>query len=431
MKKRFYIEDAADHVGAQVTIEGWLAGKRSSGKIMFLEVRDGTGFMQCVMSRNDVGDDMFARADALTQESSLRITGTISEDSRAPGGYELSASGIETISVAQEYPISRKEHGTSFLMDNRHLWIRSSKQFAVLRVRATAMAAARGRLDSMGFLELDTPILTPAACEGTTTLFETDYFGEKAYLGQSGQLYNEATAMAFGRVYCCGPAFRAEKAKTRRHLIEFWQIEPEVAFADLDDVMDLEEELVSAMVAEILRGRARELAILERDTSLLEKVVPPFPRISYTEAVEMLNRAGHHFEWGADFGAEDETVLSNEFDRPFFVHRYPREVKPFYMEDDPEDPRVTLSVDMLAPEGYGEIVGGGQRLADLDKLEKRVDEEKMPRQDYEWYLDLRRYGSVPHGGFGLGVERFVAWVCGIPHIRETIPFPRMLQRLRP
>ncbi len=431
MRKRYYIEDAADYVGTKVTIEGWLVGKRSSGKILFLEVRDGTGFMQCVMSRGEVGDEAFDLADSLTQESSIRVTGTVSEDSRAPGGYELSATAVELVQLALEYPITRKEHGTSFLMDHRHLWIRSSKQFAVLRIRATVMAAARAYLDSLGFLELDTPILTPAACEGTTTLFETNYFGEKAYLGQSGQLYNEATAMAFGRVYCCGPAFRAEKAKTRRHLIEFWQIEPEIAYATLDDVMDLEEGLVSAMVTEVLRKRSRELGILDRDTSVLSKVAPPFPRISYTEAVDMLNSAGHSFEWGADFGAEDETVLSQRFEQPFFVHRYPRAVKPFYMEDDPKDPAVTLSVDMLAPEGYGEIVGGGQRLMDLDELEKRVDAENMPRADYEWYLDLRRYGSVPHGGFGLGIERFVTWVCGIAHIRETIPFPRMLQRLRP
>lgn len=431
MRKRYYIEDMSTYVGSEVTVEGWLAGKRSSGKILFLQVRDGTGFIQCVASRGDVGDESFESVDALTQESSLRVTGTVSEDARAPGGYEISVSGLEVVHVAQEYPITRKEHGTSFLMDHRHLWIRSSRQFAVLRVRATAMSAARGYLDSLGFLELDTPILTPAACEGTTTLFETKYFGETAYLGQSGQLYNEATAMAFGKVYCCGPTFRAEKAKTRRHLIEFWQIEPEIAYADLDDVMDVEEALVSHMVSEILRSRSKELEILERDAEPLRKVEPPFPRISYSEAVEELGKAGHAFEWGDDFGAEDETVLSQRFEKPVLVHRYPRDVKPFYMEDDPDEPSVTLSVDMLAPEGYGEIVGGGQRLMDLGKLEARVAEEEMPREDYEWYLDLRRYGAVPHGGFGLGIERFVTWVCGLPHIRETIPFPRMLQRLRP
>jgi asparaginyl-tRNA synthetase len=431
MRKRYYIEDAAQHAGTEVTLEGWLSGKRSSGKILFLQLRDGTGFIQCVASRSDVGDAVFDETDALTQESALRVTGTLNEDARAPGGYEVSVSAIDIVHVAEEYPISRKEHGTSFLMDHRHLWIRSSRQFAALRIRATVIAAARSHLDSMGFLCLDTPLLTPAVCEGTTTLFETSYFGESAYLAQSGQLYNEATAMAFGKVYCFGPAFRAEKAKTRRHLIEFWQIEPEIAYADLDDVMDIEEGLVSFMVAEVLRTRARELEILERDIDALRRVEPPFPRITYTDAVKLLNDAGHSFEWGGDFGAEDETVLSRQFDRPVLVHRYPRAVKPFYMEDDPENPDVTMSVDMLAPEGYGEIVGGGQRLTDLAKLSERIDEEGMTREDYEWYMDLRRYGSVPHGGFGLGIERFVAWVCGLPHIRETIPFPRMLQRLRP
>jgi len=431
MRKRFYIEDAADHVGDTVTVEGWLANKRSSGKIMFLQVRDGTGFMQCVAGKKDLGEESFRAAEALSQESSLRVTGTVREDARAPGGYELSVSAVEVVHVAEEYPITPKEHGTSFLMDHRHLWIRSSRQFAVLRIRAAAMSAARNFLDDNGFLEIDTPILTPAACEGTTTLFETEYFGEKAYLTQSGQLYNEATAMAFGRVYCCGPSLRAEKAKTRRHLIEFWQIEPEIAFADLDDVMEIEEEMVSHMVSRVLATRTAELDTLERDVEALRKIEPPFPRITYTEAVERLNREGMEFEWGNDFGAEEETVLSKQFEKPVFVHRYPRAAKPFYMEDDPDDDSVTLSVDMLAPEGYGEIVGGGQRLMDLGRLEARVEEEKMPRAAYEWYLDLRRYGSVPHGGFGLGLERFVTWVCGIAHIRQTIAFPRMLNRLRP
>jgi len=431
MRERYYIEDAAKHVGREVTLEGWLSGMRSSGKILFMQLRDGTGFMQCVASVSDVGEESFERAAALTHESSLRVTGTVRADERAPGGHELSVSGIEVVHAAEEYPITPKEHGTSFLMDHRHLWIRSSRQFAVLRIRATIMSAARRFLDSNGFIELDTPILTPSACEGTTTLFETTYFGQKAYLTQSGQLYNEATAMAFGRVYCCGPSLRAEKAKTRRHLIEFWQIEPEIAFADLDDVMDIEEEMVCAMVSEVLRDRGTELSMLERDMEALRRVEPPFPRITYTDAVELLEKSGTQFQWGADFGAEEETVLSKQFDRPVLVHRYPRDAKPFYMENDPEDPSVTLSVDMLAPEGYGEIVGGGQRLMDVDRLSERIDAEKMPKEDYQWYLDLRRYGSVPHGGFGLGIERFVAWVCGIRHIRETIPFPRMLNRLRP
>jgi asparaginyl-tRNA synthetase len=431
MRTRYYLEDIAHYVDREVTIEGWLAGRRSSGKILFLEVRDGTGFIQCVASQADVGDEAFSEAAGLPIESSLRITGTVHADARAPSGFEISASAIEVVSAALEYPISRKEHGTSFLMDHRHLWIRSPRQFAALRVRAAVIAAARSYFDSRGYLQLDTPILTPAACEGTTTLFETKYFDQSAYLSQSGQLYNEATAMAFGKVYCFGPSFRAEKSKTRRHLIEFWQIEPEIAYADLDDIMDVQEELVCEIVARVLATRAPELAVLERDTEPLKRVRPPFPRITYTEAVDALNAQGHAFEWGGDLGAEDETVLSNAFDRPFMVTRYPRHVKPFYMENDPEDDRVTLSVDMLAPEGYGEIVGGGQRMMDLGTLERQIDEGGLPREDYEWYLDLRRFGSVPHGGFGMGIERLVAWICALPHIRETIPFPRMLYRLRP
>jgi asparaginyl-tRNA synthetase len=431
MRTRYYLENIADYVGREITIEGWIAGRRSSGKILFLQVRDGTGFIQCVASKSDIGDEAFASVDGLPLESSLRVTGTVSADERAPTGFELSVSSIEIVSEALEYPISRKEHGTSFLMDHRHLWIRSPRQFAVLRIRAAVIAAAKSYFDSRGYLELDTPILTPAVCEGTTTLFETKYFDQSAYLSQSGQLYNEATAMAFGKVYCLGPSFRAEKSKTRRHLIEFWQIEPEIAYADLDDIMDVQEELVWEVVTSVLRMRRAELAVLERDTEPLERVEPPFPRITYSDAVELLNERGHAFEWGADFGAEDETVLSMAHEKPFMVTRYPRHVKPFYMENDPDDPRVTLSVDMLAPEGYGEIVGGGQRVMDLSELESRIEEEGLPREDYEWYLDLRRYGSVPHGGFGMGIERLVAWICALPHIREAIPFPRMLYRLKP
>lgn len=431
MRQRYYIDDIGDYDGQEVTLEGWLAGRRSSGKILFLQMRDGTGFIQCIAGRGDVEDSTFEELSALPLESSLRVTGHVVSDDRAPGGYEVSVTGARVVCAAAEYPISRKEHGVPFLMDHRHLWMRSSRQFAILRIRATAIRAARHYFDSRGYLQLDTPILTPTACEGTTTLFETSYFDESAYLSQSGQLYNEATAMAFGKVYCLGPAFRAEKSKTRRHLIEFWQIEPEIAYADLDDVMDVQEELVEKMVASILTERAVELDMLERDVEALARVKAPFPRITYTEAVERLNKAGHQFEWGGDFGAEDETVLSQQFDRPALITRYPREVKPFYMENDPEDPRVTLSVDMLAPEGYGEIVGGGQRMMDAAELEARMREEGVPVEDYQWYLDLRRYGSVPHGGFGLGIERFVTWVCGLPHIRETIPFPRMLYRMRP
>jgi asparaginyl-tRNA synthetase len=431
MRERCTVEDIGRHAGNEVTLEGWLQGRRSSGKILFLEVRDGTGDIQCVVSRADVGEETFGRLDRLPIESSLRVVGAVREDARAPSGYELSVRTVDVVQVAEEYPIARKEHSDSFLLDHRHLWIRSSRQHAALRIRATVISAARNYLDSRGYVNLDAPVLTPSACEGTTTLFETRYFDENAYLSQSGQLYNEATAMAFGKVYCFGPTFRAEKSKTRRHLIEFWQIEPEIAFATLDDIMDIEEEMVSVMVEEVLSKRARELAVLERDTAPLKRVQPPFPRITYTEAVERLEKAGHDFAWGGDFGAEDETVLSSQFEKPVFVHRYPRAVKPFYMEHDATDERVCLSVDMLAPEGYGEIVGGGQRMMDLSELEKSMDEAGMRRDDYDWYLDLRRYGSVPHGGFGLGIERFVAWVAGLKHIREAIPFPRMLNRMRP
>lgn len=431
MRKRYFIEEIARYVDDTVVLEGWLEGMRSSGKLLFLLVRDGTGSIQCVASQSDVGDKSFRELAALTQESSIRVRGRVRADDRAPGGHEISVENAEIVHVAEEYPITRKEHGTSFLMDHRHLWIRSSRQFAVLRIRATVVAAARRHLDSRGYLALDTPILTPAACEGTSTLFQTDYFGESAYLSQSGQLYNEATAMAFGRVYCFGPAFRAEKSKTRRHLIEFWQIEPEIAYADLDEIMDIQEALVCDVVSSVLEERRQELEILERDIGPLERAAAPFPRVTYTEAVEILHKAGREFSWGDDFGAEDETVISESFDRPVLVHRYPRACKPFYMAVDPADGRLSLSVDMLAPEGYGEIVGGGQRVADLATLESAVAEAGLPRRDYEWYLDLRRYGSVPHGGFGMGIERFVTWVTGIRHIRETVPFPRMLNRLRP
>jgi len=433
MRTRYYIEDAADYVGCEVTLEGWLAGKRSSGKIVFLIVRDGTGFMQCVAARNDIGEDLFADLGALPLESSLRVRGTVRADDRAPGGYELSATGAEIVHAAEEYPITRKEHGTAFLMDHRHLWIRSSRQFAALRVRAAVIGAIRRYLDSRGYQNIDTPILTPSACEGTTTLFETRYFDQSAYLSQSGQLYNEATAMALGKVYCFAPSFRAEKSKTRRHLIEFWQVEPEIAYADLNDIMDIEEDLITEVVREILKTRLSELAILERDLEPLRAVEPPFPRITYSEAVERIRAADSDVEisWGDDLGAEHETVLSLQFETPVLVHRYPRRVKPFYMEEDPADERVTLSVDMIAPEGYGEIIGGGQRVSDLETLERHIEEWKLDRGDYEWYLDLRRYGSVPHGGFGLGIERLVAWICGLPHIRETIAFPRMLYRLSP
>jgi asparaginyl-tRNA synthetase len=427
-----HIEDLARHEGQAVTIRGWLHNRRSSGKIHFLTVRDGSGFIQCVMSKAAVGDEMFTRADHLSQESALIVHGSVRADARAPGGYEVDVSGIDVVSVAQNYPITPKEHGVDYLLDRRHLWIRSPRQQAILRVRHEVIDAVRNFFNSRGFILADTPIFTPSACEGTTTLFPVQYFEEQtAYLTQSGQLYNEANAMALGRVYCFGPTFRAEKSKTRRHLTEFWMVEPEVAYATLDDVMELAEGLVVSVIGRVLERRQPELKTLERDTSRLEKVQAPFPRISYDDAVEMLRKKGLPFEWGGDFGAPDETALSEEFDRPLLVHRYPAAVKAFYMKPDPQRPDVALGVDMLAPEGYGEIVGGGERLDDYDLLVQRIKEHNLPQEAFEWYLDLRRYGSVPHGGFGMGIERVVSWICGLDHLREAIPYPRMLYRIYP
>jgi asparaginyl-tRNA synthetase len=427
-----YIEDIAGHAAQTVTLRGWLHNRRSSGKIHFLTLRDGTGFIQCVMSKAAVGDDAFARADHLSQESAIVITGAVRADARAPGGFELDVSQLDVVAEAQNYPITPKEHGVDYLMDRRHLWIRAPRQQAILRVRHEVISAVRDFFNERGFILADTPIFTPAACEGTTTLFPVQYFDdETAYLTQSGQLYNEANAMALGRTYCFGPTFRAEKSKTRRHLTEFWMVEPEVAYATLDDVMDLAEGLVCSVVARVLERRQKELKVLERDTSKLEKVQAPFPRISYDEAAEILKKKGLPFEWGGDFGAPDETALSEEFDRPICVHRYPSAVKAFYMKPDPERPDVALCVDVLAPEGYGEIIGGGQRLDDYDLLVQRIKEHNLPQEAFEWYLDLRRYGSVPHGGFGMGIERVVTWICGIDHLREAIPYPRMLYRIYP
>ncbi len=427
-----YIDEIAAHDGKTVTLRGWLHNRRSSGKIHFLTLRDGTGFIQCVMSKKAVGDEAFATADHLAQETSLIVTGAVRADSRAPGGYELDVSTIEVVSEAHDYPITPKEHGVDYLMDRRHLWLRSPRQQAILRIRHEVIDAVRDFFNSRGFILADTPIFTPAACEGTTTLFPVQYFDdETAYLTQSGQLYNEANAMALGKVYCFGPTFRAEKSKTRRHLTEFWMVEPEVAYATLDDVMDLAEGLVVSVVGRVLERRQKELKALERDTSKLEKVTAPFPRISYDEAAEILKRKGLPFEWGGDFGAPDETALSEEFDRPICVHRYPSAVKAFYMKPDPVRPDVALCVDVLAPEGYGEIIGGGQRIDDYDLLVARIKEHNLPQEAFEWYLDLRRYGSVPHGGFGMGIERVVTWICGIDHLREAIPYPRMLYRIYP
>jgi len=426
-----YICDVAKHEGKDVTIKGWLYNKRDKGRLQFLILRDGTGFMQAVAFKGDLSEEEFEAARRVTQESSVIARGTVRADKRAPGGYELSLNHFEIVQLTQDYPITPKEHGIDFLMDRRHLWLRSQKQWAIMRVRATVIRAIRDWLDDHGFLLVDAPILTPAACEGTTTLFETEYFGQKAYLSQSGQLYNEATIMAFGRTYCFGPTFRAEKSKTRRHLIEFWMVEPEMAYADLEDCMRIEEEFVSYIVQRTLAERQQELEILERDTSKLEQISPPFPRITYNEALEILRQHGEELPWGEDFGAPHETILASQFEKPIFVHRYPAQCKAFYMEADPEDPRLSLSVDLLAPEGYGEIIGGGQRTASLELLEQRIQEHNLPREALEWYLDLRRYGSVPHAGFGLGIERTVTWICGLHHIRQTIPFPRTLGRIYP
>src|SRR5687767_9080636 len=427
-----YIQDIARYEGQAVTLRGWLHNRRSSGKIHFLTLRDGTGFIQCVMSKSAVGDDLFMRADHLSQESSVIVEGAVRADTRAPGGFEVDVSNLTVVAPAEGYPITPKEHGVDYLMDRRHLWIRAPRQQAVLRVRHEVINAVRDFFNERGFILADTPIFTPAACEGTTTLFPVQYFDEEtAYLTQSGQLYNEANAMALGRVYCFGPTFRAEKSKTRRHLTEFWMVGPEVAYATLDDIMQLAEGLVVSVVERVLDKRQPELKALERDVSKLERVKGPFPRVSYDEAAELLRAKGLPFEWGGDFGAPDETVLSEHFDRPVCVTHYPGSVKAFYMKPDPQQPDKALCVDVLAPEGYGEIIGGGQRLDDLDLLLKRIHEHDLPQESFEWYLDLRRFGSVPHGGFGMGIERCVSWICGLEHVRETIPYPRMLYRIYP
>lgn len=421
-----------DYDGQHVTIRGWLTHKRSSGRISFLVLRDGTGSIQATCVQGETDRHALDLYPELTQESSLAVTGTVRCDKRAPGGYELLVSTIEILQLADTYPISPKEHGVGFLMDHRHLWLRSPRQQAILRIRHTVIKAARRFFDDEGFTLLDAPILTPSSCEGTTTLFETDYFGDrKAFLSQSGQLYMEAGAMALGKVYCCGPTFRAEKSKTRRHLTEFWMIEPEMAFADLNTVMKLAEDLVVAVVKEVLRTRGSELDQLERDVGRLEKVEAPFPVISYDEAIEILKDAGESLSWGGDFGGGQETIISSHFDKPVLIHRYPAEVKAFYMKDDPDRSEVALCVDMLAPEGYGEIIGGGQREDDPAILKKKIDRAGLPAEDFAWYLDVRRYGSVPHGGFGLGIERTVGWICGLEHVRESIPFPRLMDRLYP
>jgi len=441
------IRELKDHVGAEVTLQGWLYNKTGKGKLHFLQLRDGSGMCQAVVFRDNVAPDDFEIAKSLTQESSVIVRGLVRAEPRAPGipgGYELDVRYLETLGISDPYPITPKEHGIEFLMQNRHLWLRSSRQWAAMRVRAVIVRSIRDWLDGHGFLNVDTPIITPAAAEGTTTLFEIDFHGEPAYLAQTGQLYNEANIFAFGKVYCFGPTFRAEKSKTRRHLQEFWMVEPEIAFCTLEQLMDVEEQFVSYIVQRCLNECAPELRVLERNTEFLQRVVPPFPRIHYDEAVRMINAAAERselvpgyedivpaIEWGDDFGSPHETYLAAQFDRPVFVHHYPTQVKAFYMEPETDRPEVCRSVDLLAPEGYGEITGGSERMSDASKLLAAIERHKLPLEPYEWYVDLRRYGSVVHSGFGLGVERTVAWICGLDHVRETIAFPRTLTNMRP
>ena len=426
------ISDIKNYEGKEVEIRGWLYNRRSSGKIKFLIVRDGTSFVQATLIKNEMDEEIFNKAENINYESSIKIIGLVKKEKRVPLGYEVLVKNIEVVSMAVDnYPISLKEHGVGYLMDYRHLWLRSPRQNAILRIRAEIIKSIRDFLDMNGFILMDTPILTPAACEGTTTLFETEYFDDKAYLAQSGQLYNEATAAAFGKVYCFGPTFRAEKSKTRRHLMEFWMVEPEAAFVELEENNEIQENMIAYIVKQVLEKKKIELKLLERDISKLELIKVPFPRISYDEAIDILKNNGSKIKWGDDFGGEDETILSQRYEKPVFVLRYPIKCKAFYMEPDPQRPEVALCADLLASEGYGEIIGGGQRIDDYNLLEKRIKEHNLPRESYEWYLDLRKYGSVPHSGFGLGIERTVAWICGLNHIRETIPFPRMLNKIYP
>ncbi|WP_027954389.1 MULTISPECIES: asparagine--tRNA ligase [Halobacillus] len=426
------ISEAAKHIGEEVTIGGWLSNKRSSGKIAFLQLRDGTGFMQGIVVKADIGEEKFQEAKGLTQETSLYVTGVIAEDTRSPLGYEMQVTGFEVIQEAVDYPITPKEHGTEFLMDHRHLWLRSKRQHAVMKVRNEIIRATYEFFNTNGYVKIDPPILTGSSAEGSTELFHTKYFEEDAYLSQSGQLYMEAAAMAFGRVFSFGPTFRAEKSKTRRHLIEFWMIEPEMAFMDHEDSLKVQEQYVSHVVQSVLDNCRIELDTLGRDTEKLEKIKAPFPRISYDDAVTLLKEKGFDdIEWGEDFGAPHETAIAEAYDKPVFITNYPAEIKAFYMKPDPERPEVVLCADMIAPEGYGEIIGGSQRIDDLELMKQRYEEHGLSGDAYKWYLQLREYGSVPHSGFGLGLERTVAWIAGVEHVRETIPFPRLLNRLYP
>jgi asparaginyl-tRNA synthetase len=428
---KIYIKDIGKHLGESVTLKGWLYNKRSSGKLVFLQLRDGSGIIQCVVFKGDVSEEKFKLADGMQQESSISVTGVVKEDKRSPLGFELGVTDLFVIQMAKDYPISPKEHGVAFLMDNRHLWLRSSRQLAILKIRDEIIFSIREYFRKNDFILVDSPILTPAACEGASTLFETDYFDQKAYLSQSGQLYGEAAAMALGKIYCFGPTFRAEKSKTRRHLTEFWMVEPEVAFNDINDNMDLVEDFICYIVEQVLKNRRAELEILERDISKLENVKKPFPRISYTEAIEILNKKSNPTEWGGDIGGDEETLISQSFDRPVMIHRYPAAIKAFYMKRDPENDKLALALDVIGPEGYGEIIGGSVREENYDTLVTRIKETGLPVEAFDWYLDLRKYGSVPHAGFGMGIERMVAWVCGLHHVRETIPFPRLMDRLKP
>lgn len=427
-----YIDQLKDYEGQTVTVRGWLMHHRDKKKLQFLVLRDGTSTVQAVAFVNDLPAEAWEKIGRLTQESSIIVTGSVRKDDRAPGGYEISVQGFDVFQAADpDYPIANKEHGVGFLMEHRHLWLRSTKQRAVLRIRAEVVKSVRDYLDNNGFVLVDTPILTPAACEGTSTLFETDYFGTPAFLAQSGQLYNEADIFALGKVYCFGPTFRAEKSKTRRHLMEFWMVEPEAAWMELPGLLELEQGFVSYIVQTVLQKRRSELEVLERDVAKLENVLPPFPRITYDEALGILKENGLNVEWGDDFGGDEETVLASQSDRPLFITHYPTQAKAFYMQPDLQRPDVVLCADLIAPEGYGEICGGSQRIHELALIEQRIKEHNLPREAFEWYLDLRKYGSVPHSGFGMGIERMVGWICGVPHLRETIPFPRMLDKIYP
>ena len=425
---KIYIQDIGNYENQEITLKAWLYNKRSSGKLHFLQLRDGTAEIQAVVFKGNVSDEVFSLADKIPQETSIEVIGTVKKHDRSKIGYEIDVKDLKVISLSNDYPITPKEHGTHFLMEHRHLWLRSLRQKAILRIRHRIIKSVRDFFDNHGFTLVDAPIFTPNACEGTTNLFETDYFDTKAYLTQSGQLYMEAAAMAVGKAYCFGPTFRAEKSKTRRHLTEFWMVEPEVAFIDIYEDMDLAEEFVEYIVQQVVAHNKDDLEVLERDILKLENIKRPFPRISYDEAIEILHKKGNDTPWGEDFGGDEETLISEEFDKPVMIHHYPMKVKAFYMKQDGEK---AACVDMIAPEGYGEIIGGGQREEDLDKLKAKIKEQGLKEEVFDWYLDLRKYGSVPHAGFGLGIERTVAWICGLPHVRETIPFPRLMDRIRP